>query len=472
MHACKSSGGQITMLEDIGDGQIRWMLVVFAAWAAIVIGLVLYYLYSILSPGKNTSWGSGGAGEMAGQFSKVTTSTTSTTRAVTTSSAKILDGCPVVFGSKPTKDVAKSDAACFELGEHSDVTKTLTFRPRYIRVAEGYTLLAYADVFFGEPLIYNMRGPNDMVIDNDAAVKMIKSMIVRLNVWPSSRSTMPVACRVGLTLNDGSEACFGDGSHSSLSADAARPVRAVVQRGYKMQAFSGPDLTGTPVADLVGPRTYEEPASSVASSSRATDDKMWKSLSIRPCGATMYSEPDAGGDSVCTRSDVADLGTFVPKSWYLHQGCDMRAYDQTGFMGRMTFSASGPSDGNMDKEQEGSAWKSVRVVCTNIDDYSRRDASRVIGDHRNATEPCVTVYDGDPRVAGAHKSTNLPLGSYDDILKTIPFQPKAISVPFGMRFVVLNNYSETVMTVTGQTVRTDIPSTSNWKSAIVSTVPV
>lgn len=443
------------MLSFEDERHTRWLLLAFAVWASAVIGLVLLYLYQLLSPGKNAS------GNVASQYSRITSSTTSTVRRESSSHAELLDGCPVVFGSKPIKAVEKSDAVCFEIGEHSDITSTLEFRPRYVRVAAGYKLQAYGDVFFGEPLVYSMRGPTDMVVDNDAAVVPIKSVIVRLDL--ESVEQLKRECRVGMTLADGSETCLKDGTQGRLPDEAMRPARATVQRGYRMQAFGEPDLKGATVVDLVGPKTYVAPRTT-------TNRPPWQSLVIRPCGATLYSQAEFEGQNMCTRSDVGDLGSFLPKSYNLHEGCDLRAFDQPNFMGRTVLTASGPAHGNIEIDQDAEPWKSVSVVCTNIDDFARRDASRVIGEQRSAKEPCVVLYDSDPKGAGTPKSTNLPIGTYDDVLKTITFQPRAVSVPFGMRLVVKNRYSEVVYTVIGQTVRTDITA-SDWQTAYVSSVP-
>lgn len=316
--------------------------------------------------------------------------------------------CPVVFGPSAVAKRRQGDMkmldgdVCLSLGRHMDLTRRLTFRPRYIRVAAGYGLIAFARKNFGEPVRYKIRGPEDRSIQVDSYAYPIQSAVVYLALRGRTPDILPCHALLRRRLNqpDASAACVQVGAKGKWKDPVAR---ADVQPGFRMIAYPHSNLVGTPVTDVVGPGAYR----------RQRGDAPVLSFQVHACPLTLYpyrisrssGESNRIGKPRCVSESLPEL-PFQPTSVFLGDGHSMQVFSHKNFGGRMLLSATGPRAISGPSRQR---WGSIKIV-------------------NNRRTPCVTLYRRD--AVDAETGETLAPGVYTQF-HTRYFQPFRASVPFG-----------------------------------------
>jgi hypothetical protein len=449
-------------LDDLG--QVRALSVVFAAWAAIVICVLLFCLYRYLSPRALDA-----TSVSVRQFTRVTQAAGAAT--VDTLDTLHTADCPAIMASLPSKSLQLSKVVCFDIGQHADVSSSLTFRPRYVKVNNGYSLIAFGDKYFGEPVQYRYQGPTEVVFNDDALSKEVLSLVIYMNI---SRPPVIRPCRLSMRMSDGQEACLADGTHVSLLQDNERPPKsAIVHKGYRAKIFGDEDLVGTPILDMVGPVEFV----STNALGQTVDTKgPWKSANVLPCGVTAYSAPSFKGDRVCQPTPIPQLA-FQPKSMVVAEGCTVRAFEKDNFTGRMVWTGEGGQYERIPDASQKLPWKSLDVRCPQLGGYAR--ASQVSKGARRAdgrTEPCISFRKSSTSgssTSGSSKESAkvacLKPGRYDECMSVIGFEPDTIIVPQGLMLQVKNRVGEKVYIAFGYRVVSDF-NTKDWYTALVLTM--
>lgn len=433
------------------DATFRWLLVVFAVWAAVILALLLIYIYKA-SVSASTN--------VVNKYTRLY-STVTTVHPTVSQDASTVGACPVLMSSMPSKNITRGRTVCFEVGKHSDVTKELTFRPRYIRVSAGYTLIAYGQKYFGEPVQFKMVGPQERIIQQDNWALDVLSVIVHMSIAPSPDTE---SCKLGAIV-DNEEICLSQGTHPTFPGT---PTTANLHAGYRATVFPNTDLAGGAVHSFVGPHTYsnESPA-------QTTEGQRWRSISIEPCGVTLYSEVNAGGKRrLCTRNGIATLD-FQPKSVFISDGCTLQAFPKAEFLGQMIYTSATVGISNIPTESLKTKWASVNVECPDLSGKVR-DRATAVGDQRPRS-PCVSLsgiafLQASTSSMQMGKSTGcLETGAYIDLPAILGFVPTSIQVPQGLRIKVKNRVGEEIMSITGPK-SVDVTSGESWYDVIILTV--
>lgn len=409
------------------DPTFRWVLVVFAIWASVVLALLLWYLYS-----STVSFSAQNYASM--KYTRVHASGASLSAPEASQHDRgTVGACPVVMSSEPSRDLARGLTVCLEVGQHADVTKALTFRPRYIRVAAGYSLIAYGQRYFGEPVQFKISGPAERVIEQQGWALEIMSCVVHMSITADPDIK---ACRLGATV-DGQEVCLAPGTHPTFPG---LPTKAVLQTGYRATVYPGADLVGEPMHDVVGPHTFSAAAAAAP----------WGSVSVQPCGVTLFAEPGHRGRlRVCSRSSLPTLD-FRPQSLHVAEGCSIQAFARPDFTGNMLFRATGPiTIPQLSVEAQSDAvWRSLRIECG--------AASK---------EGCVTL-----SASNGAMSECLEVGFYTNTPTLLGFVPSSVSIPLGMRIVCKNRLGEVVYNKAGAALDPNL-SAAAWTDISVTAAP-
>jgi hypothetical protein len=366
------------------------------------------------------------------------------------------EACPVVLGSLP-KRVRNANAndvgrlVCLQVGKYQDTMKTIPFRPKYIRVAQGYSFAAYTNPYFGEPIQYNMVGPMERIIDVESWALEIGSAVVYLtvNLTPDTKT-----CNAVLRLQDGDELCLQEGVQAKFPYGT--PAQAELQPGYRLVAFPEPNLGGAAsVAELVGPvrREFSQPLSS-SSSSKANaqqQQREWASLRVSRCAMSLYSDTSFRGRAKCFDASVPAL-MWQPLSIVIAKGYTLQAYSQPDYNGKVLFVATGPRQFNVSmsalaeadslrnsqpKDEKQLPWGSIRLTQLMGNDHGK----------------FVTLYASKVEESGPAADTRmvqLQAGDYKSIEATIGFQPLRASVPQGLVLKAYDRDGKLAMEQAGQ----------------------
>jgi len=445
------------------------LFIMFAVWAAVVIALLMYYLLRTTSMTALRQ-----AADSPQQYTRITMGSGAGSGSVKVTDEKgVINDCPVLIGSRkdPQNASNRGMLVCFGIGQFADVTQQLTFRPRFIKVAHGYTLLAFGDKYFGEPLQYRLRGPNELSVQSDAWTKDIRSIIVHMNITPA-----PVIkpCRVAIKPCHGDELCLAEGTHVKLGRSNNKqdgsdaPREAVVQRGFRAKLYALADLAGDPVADVVGPATIPGSACSTSAASAASA-RQWKSANIVPCGVTLYSEPGFSGEKVCTRASVPELG-FVPKSMHVANACRVQAMSKPGMNGNVLWTTDGSAKANHEElpsERQRLPWQSLRISCGQLE-ADLRARGKTISSVKSGSpdDVCVTFKQDNG------KGVCLTLGVYKDIAGVLGFKPSSLQIPPGVRIIAFNRVDERIFHAFGPRVLRSVAANDWFKVQILSLPPL
>lgn len=390
------------------DRSLVVMLLVAAALMSAALLCLLYYrLYAARGSAtlQATSAGGGGGGSLLD------------------GSAGVDEACPVVIGSLPKRvETSRSydgKVVCLQVGRHQDLREELPFHPRYIRVAHGYSLIAFANPYFGEPVHFRMVGPMERIVDLDAWSLRVSSAVVHLSL---NRNPDVEPCNAMLRTRAGQELCLQEGVHGELPSGT--PALAEVQPGYRLTAFAELNLGGAPVADMVGPVRK----ALAAASQRTGSEREWASLRISKCGMTLYAEPGCKGRARCVMAGVPHLA-WQPQSVDIASGFTLQAFSEPNFGGQLMYVATGPRQFDVtlsgrslgpadlqDPAGGSNAWQSVRLIDT-------RPGGRFVTLFASRT---------DGGSGQEDQGTALTVGDYRRVADSLGFQPARVSVPQGL----------------------------------------
>jgi hypothetical protein len=397
-----------------------------------------------------------------------------------------LDACAVVFGDNPS---AKSPGrvTCLDVGKRrifrdDDGVGARALRPRYIRVASGYTLIAYQDTDFGEPVVYRMRGPAERFVEREEWVQEVRSAVVYLSAT-AKPDIEPCNAMVEPWGGNGNKQLCLQASRDLSEIPTIAPRLLDLQAGYKLTAYAQPHLVGQPIDEAVGPvhKLF---------SMGGGPEMEWRSARVVPCFLTLYSEPLQRASSGYSRCVEAATGqplmppVWTPMSYHLAAGYQLTVFSQPGGRGRVLMLAAGPRRENFPEgvwSSSSSSSYSSSVASgnnNNNNDTNMKDedsptwegGSFVVEPENRLERRCVMVLGppgSDDRGERAQPQTCLDPGPYNDVIGAIGFRPVSCYVPTGTRLMVYDAGDNNIINKLGPWRGEFDQSSPSWVRAVV-----